>query len=91
MIRPHRFEFTDNAFEALRSPAALEADEEEDRLPDILSSLQVEVQYVLDTIYIGRTSRDYGKTIKQNCANRFARICSIACCRSSNLPKGTSC
>ena len=64
MIRPHRFEFTDNAFEALRSPAALEADEKEDRLPDILSSLQVEVQYVLDTIYIGRTSRDYGRTIK---------------------------
>ena len=43
MIRPHRFEFSDNAFEALRSPAALEADEEEDRLPNSLSSLQVEV------------------------------------------------
>ena len=39
MIRPHRFKFSDNAFEALRSPAALEAD----RLPDSLLSLQVEV------------------------------------------------
>ena len=43
MIRPHRFEFSDHAFEALRSPAALKADEEEDGLPDSLSSLQVEV------------------------------------------------
>ena len=43
VIRPHRFEFSDNAFEALRSPAALEVDEEEDRLPDSLSSSQVEV------------------------------------------------
>ena len=39
MSRPHRFEFSDHAFEALRSPAALEAD----RLLDSLSSLQVEV------------------------------------------------
>ena len=44
MIRPHNFEFSDNAFEAVRSPAALEADEEEDRLPDSLSSSQVEVE-----------------------------------------------
>ena len=43
MTRPHRFEFSDNASKALRSPAALEADEEEDRLPNSLSSLQVEV------------------------------------------------
>ena len=50
MIRPHRFEFSDNAFVALRSPAALEADEEEDRVPDSLSSSQVEVgaSYVID-------------------------------------------
>ena len=43
MTRLHRLEFSDHAFEALRSPAALEADAEEDRLPDSLSSLQVEV------------------------------------------------
>ena len=43
MIRPHRFEFSDNVSEALRSPAAFEAYEEEDRLPDSLSSSQVEV------------------------------------------------
>ena len=43
VIRPHRFEFSDSVSEALRSPAALEADEQEDRLPDSLSSLQVEV------------------------------------------------
>ncbi len=43
MIRPHRFEFSDSVSEALRSPAALEADEEEDRLPESLSSSQVEV------------------------------------------------
>ena len=42
MIRPNRFEFSDNASEALRSPAALEANEEV-RLPDGLSSPQVEV------------------------------------------------
>ena len=50
MIRPHRFEFSDNAFEALRSPAALDADEKEDKLPDSLLSLQVEVgvSYVVD-------------------------------------------
>ena len=55
MIRPHRFEFSDNAFEALRSPAALEADEEEDRLPDSLSSLQVEgVSNVIDAIQVSK-------------------------------------
>ena len=43
MTRPHRFELSDNVSEALRLPAALEADEEEDRLPDSLSPLQVEV------------------------------------------------
>ena len=43
MIRPHRFEFSDSASEALRSPAALEAGEEEDRLHESLSSSQVEV------------------------------------------------
>ena len=42
MIRPHRFEFSDSVSEALRLPAALEADEEEDRLPDSLSSSQVQ-------------------------------------------------
>ena len=44
MIRTHRFEFSNSVSEALRSPAALEADKEEDRLPDSLSSLQVEVR-----------------------------------------------
>ena len=49
VIRPHRFEFSDNAFEALRSPAALEADEEEDRLPDsLLSSQEVGVSNVIN-------------------------------------------
>ena len=43
MTRPHRFEFRDTVSEALRPPAALEVDEEEDRLPDSLSPLQVEV------------------------------------------------
>ena len=43
MIRPHRFEFSYSVSEALRSSAALEADEEEDRLPDSLSSLQVDL------------------------------------------------
>ena len=44
VIRPHRFEFSDSVSEALRSSAALEADEEEDRLPDSLSSLPLEVR-----------------------------------------------
>ena len=43
MIRPHRFELSDSVSDALRSPAALEAVEEEDRLPDSLSPSQVEV------------------------------------------------
>ena len=43
VTRPHKFEFSDSVSEALRSPSALEVDEEEDRLPDSLSSLQVEV------------------------------------------------
>ena len=42
VIRPYRFEFSDGVSEALRSPVALEADKEEDRLPDSLSSSQVE-------------------------------------------------
>ena len=32
--RSHKFEFSNSVSEALRSPAALEADEEEDTLPD---------------------------------------------------------
>ena len=43
VIRPHRFKLGDCVSEAFRSPAALEADEKEDRLPIRLSSLQVEV------------------------------------------------
>ena len=43
LTRPHRFEFSDSVSEALRSPTVLEADEEEDRLLDSLSSLQLEV------------------------------------------------
>ena len=43
VIRPHRFEFSDSVSESLRSPAAVEASEEEDRLPDSLSSSQVEI------------------------------------------------
>ena len=43
MIRPHRFEFSNSVSKALSSPAALEADEEEDRLPDSLSSSQIQV------------------------------------------------
>ena len=43
VIGPHRFKFSDSVFESLRSPAALEADEEEDRLPDSLSPSQVKV------------------------------------------------
>ena len=51
VTRPHRFEFSDSVTEALRSPAALEADEEEDRLLDSLLSLQVEagVANVIET------------------------------------------
>ena len=44
MTRPHRFELSDSVSEALRSPAALEADEEQDRPPDSLSPSQVEVR-----------------------------------------------
>ena len=43
MTRPHRFKLNDSVPEALRSPAALEADKEEDKLPDSLSPSQVEV------------------------------------------------
>ena len=48
MTRPHRFEFSDSVSEDLRLPAALEADEEEDRLPDSLSPSQVGVANVID-------------------------------------------
>ena len=41
MIRPHRFEFSDSVSQALRFPAASEADKEEDRL-------QVGVANVID-------------------------------------------
>ena len=43
MIRPCRFKLSDSVSEALRLPAALEADKEKDRLPDSLSPSQVEV------------------------------------------------
>ena len=43
MTRPHRFKPSDSVSEDLRSPTALEADEEENRLPNSLSPSQVEV------------------------------------------------
>ena len=43
MIRPRRFELSNCVSVALSSPAALKVDEEEDKLPDSLSPLQVEV------------------------------------------------
>ena len=43
MTRPHRFKPNNGVSKALRSPAALEANEEEDRLPDSLLPSQVEV------------------------------------------------
>ena len=49
MTRPHRFEFTNSVSEALRLPAALEVDKEQDRLSSLSpSQVQVGVPNIID-------------------------------------------
>ena len=43
VTKPLRFKLSDSASKALKSPAALEVDEEEERLSDSLPPSQVEV------------------------------------------------